>query len=424
MDGDNKVFDFIGWVPCVGGRLFFEFTCCGLGAKIAAEINHIDPADTSGLFKRYIVISSEVDWKDSENGETSGKYTAVLCGEKSSDEINLTGIVALIPEKASSSTLPDIQKKLYEMNKVVSRQGEIGELYSQLVSTLEDKQSTPAYIVSFVVESLGFTKLKYQASEGSIDEDPIHKFTLTRQAYYYIKYSFHKHRHHHDKAESLTTIHNLDTDKHRLGIKMLNDLRKSLVQIKRDSEDFDCDNLFRAGGIAAYAKTLAESCYRNGYLTEEEYKSELSYFSNIGSSVQIMSDASTRELTKSLTVSSNARAIVIFIFSLVAPVIIIFREQILNRIGDSSDLIYVKIISEILSSDVKAGIVVFLLVAFYFIYIAINVKFGRVFLAFKWYRHFLHTIVFDHWKAIMLVVLTLILPAMLILYGLTNLLGN
>lgn len=59
-------YEYIGWVPCVCGRLFFDMTECGLHVKkVFAAVNHAE-ADDSGLIRRRILVASDVDWKDED----------------------------------------------------------------------------------------------------------------------------------------------------------------------------------------------------------------------------------------------------------------------------------------------------------------------------------------------------------------------
>lgn len=409
-------FEYIGWVPCVSGRLFFEYTECGLGSDIKVDINHIELSSTTDGYQRFVVISSTVDWKDGNDDDTHGEYRVVFTGSKTSEEISLSGNVYLVPNNKVGKTFQDIDNIFLDIRNAAAKKEEISDLYNVLVSKLDSYSESYIYKINYVVESPGFTKLRYVGGDACPQS---HKFTVCRQAYYYIKYLLHKHRHHHNKAESLTTIHSLDIEQRCVGIKLLNDLRKSLVQIKRDSEAFDGDNLFRARGIASYAMSLAESCHRVGYLTQEDRGTELKYFESIKSSVEVMADAADKELARSVAVSGNARAVVIFVFSVIAPLIVIFREDIRNQLKEQSQSpeIIINFIAASVNADWKILFLSMILLSFILVYVAISKKFGTYFLALQWYRKFLTLIFHENEKGTIFSFISIAVFLMMIFYA-------
>ena len=410
--GEIMTYDYIGWVPCVSGRLFFEYTFPGLGAP-KYSINHVEQNNESTSYQRYIIVSSVVDWKDGKEKDSSGKYNVFFIGHKSSDEINLHGSVYIFPEDLNSPSLNIIETLLSAIYKKIIQEDEIKDEYNQLNKILDEINEKRFYKVKVKVESPGFTKLKYvSATDDNLTES--HKYTIVRQAYYYIKYAFHRHRHHHDKAESLTTIHSLAVEEERVGIKLLNDLRKSLVQLKRDFEPYNCNNIYHSSGISSYAKSLAESCYKDGYLKEEEYKSEISYFDNVRSSLEIMAGVVEKDIAKRTMNSGNARAIILFVLSIIMPVVLIFRKEIVDK-SDGANNFIIDIIAVVVSSDYNLLLTAFILVSFYGVYMAMKMNHGGFWLCFKYYRDIMEQIVYERAKANIMLSLILIMSVSLII---------
>jgi hypothetical protein len=410
-------YEYIGWVPCVSGRLFFEYTYPGLGDP-KYSINHVELDISGAFYHRYVIASSIVNWKDEKENNTKGTYKVYMIGDKTSDEIDLVGTICIVPEDEELQIINEIEKNLKIINKKILEEEEIKNEYNKLKKIISKINEKRFYKVDYIVESPGFTKLKYDSPEKA-DLPESHKYTVTRQSYYYIKYTLHKHRHHHDKAESLTTIHPLSVDKERIGIKLLNDLRKSLVQLKRDFEPYNCNNIYHSSGVASYAKSLAESCYKNGYLNEKEYKSEKSYFDNIKDSLEVMSGVVEKDIAKRTMHSGNARAIILFALSIIMPVVLIFRDKIAHQTNDKENYI-VEWISVVVSSDYKLLILAFLLFAFYWVYMFLKMNHGAMWLSFKYYRDFLEQIVYEKTKATIMLVVILIISIVLVFYSINS----
>lgn len=380
-------YDYIGWVPCVSGRLFFDFTYPGLGQP-QCHINHIESYNGDILYHRYITLASIVDWKDSKDKNLYGEYKVILTGHKTSDDINLQGSIYIFPEYLENNKIEEIGGLIRDMRSNAESSSDIKSDYNNLISKLNKIEDNSFYRVDYIVESPGFTKLKYCSNNKKFSDE--HQYTIARQAYYFIKYALHRHRHHHDKAESLTTIHPIHKDKNKIGIELLNDLRKSLVQLKRDFKPYSCQNIYQTSGIASYAISLAESCYKEEYLDKKEYKSEKSYFNNVKASLEVLSSAVEKDIAKRTMISGNARSIILFMLSIIMPLILIYSDVIKAKVDEDS--LIAKVLAEILTSGTNITVVLSSILLLYWIYHTLKLNYGSFIFSFKHFRDILDKI--------------------------------
>lgn len=94
--------EFISWIPCVSGELFFSKTDFGLGS-FDFYISNISVQDADAKFcNRYLYASSVVDWQDTDvlTDQNRGLYRVVVVA-KSDDYQTLHGSVYLIEKNTS-----------------------------------------------------------------------------------------------------------------------------------------------------------------------------------------------------------------------------------------------------------------------------------------------------------------------------------
>lgn len=417
----NMDYSYIGWVPCVSGRLFYEFTHLGLGESPACHINYVEKDTKSDLHHRYIIISSVVDWKDGKDRESVGKYSVYMIAHKTSEETDLKGVVCICGEDVSTNDIKKLEDQVREIKQHTVTGENITTLFSELETAVADINNDRFYKVNFLIESLGFVKLSYDSGkiEGYTEN---HKYTVCRQAYYYVKYSLHRHTHHHDKAESLTTIHPLDIEKNQIGVRLINDIRKSLVQLKKDFEPYNCNNVYHASGIVSYAKSLVESCHKEDYVSDDEYKSEMIYFDNVKSSLEVMSDVVEKEISKNTMISGNARAIILFALSIIMPLVLVFKDKIVT--DDQAPNFIVTTFGQIISSDTRILVTGLVLFVFYHIYKSNALNHGSMLLTLKFYRDFLEKIVYEKIRASFVLSISVVMCFSLILYSMWSILNS
>lgn len=309
----------------------------------------------------YLIISSSVvDWKDSGLISESGAIRVLVVLETAPDQQQglpakkLKGNVYFIhkpsgifrhhntpAETSLLHKLSEIENTIhafYERNpKDIDRDeawsianDNLQEIQDCLVKIGSEDNSDEKAVVSIgvVVNSEGFVNLAVTNQELF---DRVEEYTLCRQAFYYLKYLFHKHTHHDYTSESLTTVHRYNSDDESCCARnMISDLRRGLVDIKRT----DNSKLTHAAGIASYAKSLVISCERNGFFEKinngadkKEYISqELSYFDHVTDSLKILQLTHRREYLKS--VFSYSYKVIGFLFLFLSPLLLITIRQV------------------------------------------------------------------------------------------------
>jgi len=101
----NRVYDYVGWVPCLNGALAFDLVECGLNAKNnSVEIIHYDN-DGSKNLKEYILLHSTVDWKDFDDSELelTGLWSVFVLSTRSLESKHHEGCIYFVPNISGKS---------------------------------------------------------------------------------------------------------------------------------------------------------------------------------------------------------------------------------------------------------------------------------------------------------------------------------
>ncbi|MEW8337809.1 MAG: hypothetical protein AB2596_19500, partial [Candidatus Thiodiazotropha sp.] len=204
------------------------------------------------------------------------------------------------------------------------------------------------------------------------------------------KYSLHIHKHHNPTDDSVTTIHKVPNNTEDIGLLLLNDLKRSLIYLNRKFDNQGNVYLYKCQGIASYALSLAESCKKVGLMSHGNYQTEVGYFNNIKDSLNSSAKSEEKNSSNKIAASNMARSTILFIFSIITPILIIYRDQILP-VGDGQQLLsanvshgfFVTVIKNIFNSD--SGIVFFILLILlsYWSMYAIISKYGTYYFAMK-----------------------------------------
>lgn len=193
-------------------------------------------------------------------------------------------------------------------------------------------------------------------------------FILTRQCYYYIKYTFHKHQHHDASVDSLTTIHSTPKDRKLVGIVLLEDLKHSLVEMKRVTRDSDYEGLVHTKGIVSYAKSLAVVSDAKGLMARERVEQEMNLLDNLDTSLQVKVEAYNNSVQSAREKESRFHSIVILLFAMIAPITLVYRDQIAERLAagieDPSAIPLVKLIANMMGGRWEAVIFTVILIGF------------------------------------------------------------
>jgi hypothetical protein len=358
MDNSNY-YPFIGWIPCVSGRLCFDLTDCGLPRRIEFANFNIEQTDDLGERNRFLLVASDIDWKDKD--ETSRKTGKPLSGDFivavqscfAPSATSIDGTVHIFSTTTFESN-PTQQKLLYEGARELQASAlaakPIHQAFQQLAKDLNAETGNGHWAVDFNISGRGFVRLKPIVKphrSQSSDEQKL----LLRQVYYYLKYTFHRHQHHDQNNDSLTTIHAIapSADKQgsdNLGEALVQDLKHSIVEMKRKADGCEYETLVRIEGIIAYAESLVVASYAEKLLSKERMDQELQYLENLNRSIQVKVHDFVKGIDESSRKISNINSRILLAFAFIGPFTIVFRDRIREHAqslgpGDQSNfLIY------------------------------------------------------------------------------------
>lgn len=417
-------YKYIGWVPCLSGKLYFKYISCGLGKDAIASINHKEVLPVNGStpdsktgqmpYQRHIVLSSYVDWKDTR--KENGDFHVVMLG-RATHVSDFSGRVFIIHKDSINTQWKKIEDDIKSLNKDVLkayRRNEdivISERYKNLELSISTFEAEYFYTIEYEVDRCGFTYLNYLEE---ID-DQEHMLTVIRQSFYYIKYAIHQHQHHKFDDDSLTTAHLAPENKEDIGDQLLDDLKESMVAMKRDLRATRDHRLYDVKGVVSYARSLLQSCCRVGYIKKESYKHELQFVDNMKSSIETLVQNDEREIAKNIASSSAARSVILLLFAIAAPFVLLNRDLISQGISKIAEpellpqaltLIFVKFAGTTNGLIIITG----LLLAIYFFYKSIiNCKYGSVLLFLKGAGSFFAYITNSLYHGYIVLIVTLIL---------------
>lgn len=356
-------YSFIGWIPCLSGELFFSKTEHGLGSYDFFLTNAAYRDSNDVFEGRRLVASAVVDWQDSNFvlKPNSGLFRVVVVAESNSYK-SLTGKLFLIeknnldgPRKSAvrddsgTGILADFRKALNSVSTSMSRVknrvlwniskwfprkndeyetqalqilaelADIPDKVTSKVSTTESKskftkrceeledvlysiETTKTHCCEFHINYTGITYLRPGyvldgPGVGSVED--LQDRTLCRQSFYFLKYLLHKHSHHADENESLTTVHRNKNNNISNAEILIRDIKRGIVDAKRTRKFSDHD----VSGIAAYGASLVASCESMGWFggsdkiapaelpQNHKRSSQLQFLSNIADSTNLLKKA-------------------------------------------------------------------------------------------------------------------------------------
>ncbi len=269
---------YIGWIPCINGHLDFGLMRVGIkggftnvkskDSRVIEE--NFTCSDRGDSHDRRIVLQSKVDWRDSpefpiDSGEFRVIVTAEVNKSDSMDERRLIGNLLIYPLSAEPrNTKQRHMMNVHHLCHLIESNENRHENFNRLncITSAKEVVDNLSYFscsVRFEIEPNGITHLNYNSENPTLDKGS--RYLIARQAFYYLKYSIHTHKHHTAKQDSLTTITPIhgedDTDKSIAGLHLICQLKRELTFIQRiqnaDGKEHPTNN---AAGIIAYAKSL------------------------------------------------------------------------------------------------------------------------------------------------------------------------
>ncbi len=333
---DTKNFSFAGWTPCLAGELNFDFVSCGLSSE-AGEVNINTklgrPYDENR--ERVVFLHSQYNWKDRVDDTFDGKFHVFLTATSTDDNF-LEGKVYIARSKFAEQAWAHIDKQIDTLKKAHSEHcnspGGVKETEKQATlvkkewlianNQLRNSNESLFYQVAFKLEGDGLTHLSCTSKASDHD-----MWLLCRQAFYYIKYATHQHKHHPDSIDSLTTVHPISDDNEHIR-NILSDLKNGIIEIKRDQVTRGFVFGHQADGVATYTKSLLTSLKQKQLISTEDYEKENIYFSNvIASTISIEQHDSKKHQIKS-SAGNVARQIIMLLVGFLGPILIAYSISI------------------------------------------------------------------------------------------------
>lgn len=376
MDENKKQISYVGWVPCLNGKLVFDLVECGLKVddNPVIEIVHYDKKGNDLV--EYVLIHSTVNWKDFGGDDLDGVWSVLLLSERSNQGDSHVGTICFIPKKDEDSIGLEIIKIASEINLNLNSEetGNVVDLFTNLKKEMDSAGQTQkyCYLANFNLDDDG---LAWVQPETSQDEG-----IIARQAYYYIKYAWHKHRHHDSRAETLTTVHEIpqrfDSQVHPysknryIATQLIDDLKKNLVRFKRGIDDTSHGEVLKAKGIVSYTKSLVEILKTKRFIDRSLYRKEINHLRYFQESLDIISTGIEKNISLHNQAFSDAKAFILFVFAMIMPVVIINKDK-------DNQPEFVAWIFSLFSSNTSYFSFLALMIVFLWVYVGFQIRFGN-----------------------------------------------
>jgi hypothetical protein len=308
-------YQYLGWIPCISGHLDFGLMKPGISGGFTNKdikdnkTNHINFGYLAQKdhHARRVMLQSKVNWQDRLNDEEyDGSFRVFVLAEASEsafmDNRELHGSVYVYPTSEQEGSKAENREKpwfqtIHEAQEVYDRsngnvdgwddsRSQLNHFYDRLKGELE---AMGFWRVDFKVTSGGLVYLSTPTEQHRLLSDN-EKYLITRQAYYYIKYSLHSHKHHQAEQDSLTTIvaYNPSMDgKRDAALKVLCQLKRELTHIKRTLTQEQGLYSDDALGILSYMGSLLTTLHTRKLIDGDLYQREGRYIDSLRSSFQV-----------------------------------------------------------------------------------------------------------------------------------------
>lgn len=347
-------YSHIGWIPCINGHLDFGLMVPGISGSFTNN-SLADPKTTrinygykkqNNHHSRRIILQSKLDWRDRNDNSDEGHFRVVVVAESNEDENldnrTLTGKLFLYPlgkepnrSESGISSLPWFDS-IHKANTLLNNykpatdkstwkevQKKLNLLYKKTDSALTANTNPIKehfYGVNFTIDAHGFAQLLIP--EDTEVEDEATKYLLLRQAFYYIKYSLHTHKHHFIEEDSLTTIVPLYEVKDRacftnIALKLLGQLKRELTCIKRTYSNGGQKAFGEEQGIISYMNSLCVSLRSKGFIDDKILHREQEYLKSLSSSFSVQSEKREKKESTKGDIRSKYRVYVGWSLSLI-----------------------------------------------------------------------------------------------------------
>ena len=292
---NGRAFPYIGWVPCLLGSLNFGAVEVGIQTSSSgiAPINHV--VHIRQQLTHVIGLPAKIDWKDFEVPGATGNFFVTLVGHREVENEEVKGFVVIFPNPAESFE-KEISNSFKNLQGFIDKPLPIEAAFDDFVaSTRKLAVQHGGLIFPFLLLECGLVYFNEDYLGDNISARSSISFTMAKLAYYFLKFSFHRHQHHAIETDSLITLkRNFPNNEKDVAKALVRDLSKAVVDIKRRSAFEVRDSLRKAeiqdleqvGGIIAYARSLVTTLQANKYFDESESKIQHQYFENAGKSIE------------------------------------------------------------------------------------------------------------------------------------------
>ncbi|MCG7566565.1 hypothetical protein FIU82_01770 [Pseudoalteromonas sp. THAF3] len=360
-------FTHIGWIPCINGHLDYGLMAPGISGSFTTKKLRDNKTTrvNFGHRKQYdhhsrrIILQSKLDWKDTNTPDFDGEFRIVVVGETNEsenlDNRILSGKLFIYPlseepelTSEGKSELPwfeHIHQAKSFQDKINSKlsseaweklQQQLNTHFLGVKSSLESDFkkhiSSHFYEICFQVDPHGFTKLKLTNSSTTLSDEK--KYLTLRQAFYYIKYSLHSHKHHYIEEDSLTTIvplgNSTSSHKRQVALKLLGQLKRELTSIKRTYSSGGQKAFGEEQGIISYMNSLCASLKSARYIDESTYTREKEYLNSLSSSFSVQSGKREKKDRSEGDIRSKYRVYVAWVLSLISIIWLVIVKGFIN----------------------------------------------------------------------------------------------
>ena len=314
--------DYLGWIPCVIGRLDFSKVCIKQLSCIekkkhqkafcfSYQDKHSLP--NSNFIPRFNIVSSVQNWKDRNdpNNLYDGLFRFITFSKTTvTGSMHGTAFLLLdLDVVKSESFVADVLAPLEKLEQNVQRydkaiaenqytpsfileQHNVDEEVKRIESVITQFSSQDLkdriIVIEYTILSNGLTFIKPVLRKGLHEDENIQQaiehsnFIASKQCFIYIKHSLHTHKHHNKNEDRLTIIHPINKDNiEETALRLISDMERSIIEIKElGVHKIDASQYYLQGFIS-YSKSLVESLLENSLINRDKGKIKIKFLDNM-----------------------------------------------------------------------------------------------------------------------------------------------
>lgn len=347
-------FSYIGWIPCVSGRLSIEhlsgdFTYKCKNLKLFKKFRKFIPSITAPSYKgarqvtpeeRYAFCFFRQDTKDYGGSSKNGEHDILLLIEQSDDlGSEYSGEIIWWERTEKNSAPPEIQnicRDLHNLNSDLTDSSWVN-LFKEMKALILNKNQLTFSRTTFKLHGDGICYFNETTSSNNGKEISLknhEESLLSTQSYYALRQCLHKHKHHAETDDAIIRCHSIQELEKKYGantgMALINDIKASMISIHR-SPTTDHSQLLRSVGFKDYAHSLIETLKKHNLINHDKINAEKSYFSNIANSIELVSKARLIEKRDSEYRLSSIRIKLVTVTAVLMPFLIFLKDSIIEK---------------------------------------------------------------------------------------------